>query len=74
MRKLASLIFAIGLAFPLTAEASSPVTRRIADQKRAATVPSAKVATAQRGRYLPCNADFGRPIPALPGGRCTPQG
>jgi multidrug efflux pump subunit AcrA (membrane-fusion protein) len=49
MRKLASLIFAIGLAFPVTA---SIVACHSADSKsdaRAAAVPSAKVATAQRG-------------------------
>ena len=49
MRKLASLIFAIGLAFPVTA---SIVACHSADSKsdaRAAAVPSAKVAAAQRG-------------------------
>ena len=49
MRKLASLIFAAGLMFPVMA---SIVACHSADSKsdaRAAAVPSAKVATAQRG-------------------------
>jgi len=49
MRKLASLILAIGLAFPV---AASIVACHAADSRseaRAAAVPSAKVATAQRG-------------------------
>ena len=49
MRKQTSLILAIGLAFPVV---TSLVACHTADRKseaRAATVPSAKVATAQRG-------------------------
>ena len=46
MRKQTSLILAIGLAFPVVA---SLVACHTPDSKSAAAVPSAKVATAQRG-------------------------
>jgi RND family efflux transporter MFP subunit len=49
MRKRASLIFAIGLAFPLTASIIACHTGDSRSEARAATVPSARVATAQRG-------------------------
>ena len=49
MRKLASLTFAIGLAFPATATIVACHRADSGSEARAATVPSAKVATAQRG-------------------------
>jgi RND family efflux transporter MFP subunit len=49
MRKRASLIFAAGLVFPISASIVACHTKNSASEAGAATVPSAKVATAQRG-------------------------
>ena len=49
MRKQTSLILAIGLAFPVMASIVACHTADSKSEARAATVPSAKVATAQRG-------------------------
>jgi RND family efflux transporter MFP subunit len=49
MRKQTSLIFAIGLAFPVVASLVACHTADSKSEARAATAPTAKVATAQRG-------------------------
>jgi RND family efflux transporter MFP subunit len=49
MRKQTSLILALGLAFPATASLVACHTAENKSEASAATVPSAKVATAQRG-------------------------
>jgi RND family efflux transporter MFP subunit len=49
MRKQASLILAAGLAFPVTASIVACHTADSKSEERVTTVPSAKVATAQRG-------------------------
>ena len=49
MRKQTSLILAMGLAFPVVASLVACHTADSKSEARAATVPSAKVATAQRG-------------------------
>ena len=49
MRKRASLILAMGLAFPVAASIVACHTADSRSEARAAAVPSAKVATAQRG-------------------------
>jgi len=49
MRKQTSLFLALGLAFPVAASLVACHTARSKSEARAAAVPSAKVATAQRG-------------------------
>ena len=49
MRRLAPSIFAIGLAFPLTASVVACHTSDSGSGAKRAALPSAKVATAQRG-------------------------
>ena len=68
MRKRAPSIFAIGLAFPLTASMVACHTSDGRSDAQGATLPSAKVATAQRGDISHVLTLAGQFQP-LPGGR-----